>query len=85
VPSLLRSLTGGAGTVTVPGATLRQVIEHLDARYPGIKDHLLDEHGRLQPEIVTAIDGVTGHLGLIEPVGENTEIHFIPAISGGRS
>ena len=84
IPSLLQGLTGGAGTVTVPGATLRQVIENLDARYPGLKERLLDEQGRLRMEIVAAIDGATSHLGLIEPVGEDTEIQFIPAISGGH-
>jgi molybdopterin converting factor small subunit len=79
----MQTLTGGDRTATVPGATLREVIDNLDARYPGIKNRLLDENGRLQPDIAAAIDGETEHFGLIEPVRENSEIHFIPAISGG--
>ena len=30
-----------------------------------------------------AIDGVTSHMGLIEPVSDEAEIHFVPAIGGG--
>ena len=83
IPSLLQILTLGADKVTIEGATLRQVINGLDARYPGIKGKILDEEGRMQPGIAVAIDGTTQHLGLIEPVGEDSEIHFIPSIGGG--
>jgi molybdopterin synthase sulfur carrier subunit len=83
IPSLLQNLTGGERTVSVPGATLREVIDNLDARYPGIKSRLMDDNGRLQPDVAAAIDGETEHYGLLEPVRETSEVHFIPAISGG--
>ena len=83
IPSLLQGLTGGASTVTVPGRTLRQVIDNLDAQHPGIKERLVDEEGRLQPEIAAAIDGDTEHLGLIQPLDDTSEVQFIPAVSGG--
>ena len=83
VPSLLRNLTGGAEKVTVSGTTLRQAINNLEALYPGFKDKVMDEEGRILPSIAVAIDGVTNHLGLIQPIQEETEIHFIPAIGGG--
>jgi len=83
IPALLQSLTGGVSTVPVPGTTLREVISNLVARYPDLKERLLDDEGNLPPEIVAAIDGETEHLGLMESVGENSEVHFIPAMSGG--
>ena len=83
IPSLLEGLTGGARTVEVPGRNLRQVINALDERYPGMKERLLDEDGALIPEIMAAIDGETNHLGLLQPVTEATEIQFVPAIGGG--
>ena len=83
IPSLMRDLTGGADKVTVEGATLRQVINALDAAHPGTKDRLMDAEGRIQEGLAVAIDGETTHLGLIEPVKETSEIHFIPAIGGG--
>ena len=82
IPSLLEGLTGGARIVQVPGATLRQVINALDERFPGLKDRLVDDDG-LIPEIMAAIDGETEHLGLLQPVTEATEIQFVPAIGGG--
>ena len=83
VPPLLQHLTGGAERVTAPGATLRQVISSLEAMYPGLRERLLDEAGRIQPGTAVVIDGESSHLGLLEPVKEESEIHFIPAISGG--
>ena len=83
IPSLLEGLTGGARTVEVSGRNLRQVINALDERFPGMKERLLDEDGALIPEIVAAIDGETNHLGLLQPVTETTEIQFVPAIGGG--
>ena len=83
IPSLMRDLTGGADKVTVEGATLRQVINALEAAHPGTKGRLMDSEGRIQEGLAVAIDGETTHLGLIEPVKETSEIHFIPAIGGG--
>jgi molybdopterin synthase sulfur carrier subunit len=82
IPSLLRRLTNGQERVTVPGATLRQIINNLDQAYPGMRDELLAE-GEIKPGIAVAIDGETNHLGLLERVREDSEVHFIPAIGGG--
>ena len=84
IPSEMRELAGGAKSVRVEGNNLRQVINNLGALYPGVREALLaDGEERIQPTIAVAIDGETSHLGLIEPVGEESEIHFIPAIGGG--
>ena len=84
IPSEMRALTGGAKIVRAEGSNLRQVINNLGALYPGVKEALLADGGqRIQPTIAVAIDGETSHLGLIEPVGEESEVHFIPAIGGG--
>ena len=57
IPSLLQRLTDGQDKVSVPGDTLRQVIDNLDARHPGLKARLLDEEGRFPEGIAVAIDG----------------------------
>ncbi len=82
IPPLLRNLTRGADKVTVAGKSLRQVVNNLDLLYPGFKDHVVDGE-RLIPGLSAAIDGDFSRLGLMEPVQENSEIHFLPAISGG--
>ena len=83
VPSLVQDLTGGQEKVTVPGETLRQVINNLDAAYPGMKARLLDDTDRIRRGLAVAIDGSTTHPGMIQPVDPDSNIYFIPAIGGG--
>src|SRR5262245_14866034 len=82
IPSLLRDLTGNQESVRVNGATVRQIIEKLDQQFPGIKDRLCSE-GRLQPGIAVVVDAQISSLGLLQPVGTKSEVHFLPALSGG--
>jgi molybdopterin synthase sulfur carrier subunit len=82
IPSLLRDLTSGQEAVTVAGANVGQVVEALDARFPGVKARLCDANG-LRPGVAVAVDTQLSRLGLLQPVGEASEVHFVPAISGG--
>ena len=54
IPALLRDLTGGQETITVAGTTVRQVIENLDGRYPGVKDRLC-AGDQLRPGVAVAV------------------------------
>ncbi len=83
IPSMLQSLTGGAKQVDCDARNIRQVIERLEELYPGIKDRLV-ENGELRPNLAIAIDGDVAIMGMLEKVGENSEVHFVPAIGGGR-
>jgi molybdopterin synthase sulfur carrier subunit len=82
IPSLLRDLTAGKETITVGGATVRQIIEEMDRAYPGLKERLCDANG-LRPNIAVAVDTQVSRLGLSQPVGATSEVHFLPAVSGG--
>ncbi len=82
IPALLRDLTGGQDKVAVPGATVREVIERLDERYPGVMARLC-EGDRLRPNLAVVIDGVVSQKRLHQPVTEENEIYFLPIISGG--
>jgi molybdopterin converting factor small subunit len=82
IPSLLRDLTGGQETVTVAGANVRQIVEALEERFPGVKARLCDVNG-LRPGIAVAVDTQLSRLGLLQPVSASSEVHFLPAVSGG--
>ena len=41
IPTILRSHTGGAKTVDVPGGTLAEVIDNLDSQHTGLKARLI--------------------------------------------
>lgn len=82
VPSLMQSLTDGARQVRVEGSTVRQIIDNMDSAYPGVKARLVEDN-RVKPNISVAVDGEVTPLGMLEKVGEDSEVHFLPAIGGG--
>ena len=82
IPPLMRDLTGGQERVTVSGNRVRDVVAELEAQFPGIEARLCQE-GRLRPGIAVSVDGISSSRGLRQRVNEDSEVHFIPAISGG--
>jgi len=82
IPSLMQTLTGGESKVEIQGSTVRQIVENLEAAYPGMKQRLVDDN-RIKPSISVAVDGEVTPMGMLEKVGENSEVHFLPAIAGG--
>jgi molybdopterin synthase sulfur carrier subunit len=79
---MLQSLSGGVKEVEVEGRNVRRVIDRLEELYPGMKARLVEE-GAIRPNLAVAIDGEVARMGLLEKVGENSEVHFVPAIGGG--
>lgn len=84
VPSLMQNLTSGEHRVKVEGSTIRQIINNLEDSYPGFKARILDNN-QIKPNISVAVDGEVTTLGMLQKVGENSEVHFLPAIGGGTS
>jgi molybdopterin synthase sulfur carrier subunit len=82
IPAPLRHLTNRQETVTVPGTRVRQVIEALERAFPGIRARLCDGD-TLRSGIAIVVDGEVATLGLLQPVGPASEVHFLPAIGGG--
>jgi molybdopterin synthase sulfur carrier subunit len=82
IPAPLRGLTGGQQTVVVLGSTVGELVEALEAIHPGIRDRLC-EGDNLRSGLTVAVDDRIAPLGLLEPVGTASEVHFLPAIGGG--
>ena len=82
IPSLMRDITSQA-KVQVAGSTVRQIVDNLEQAYPGLKDRLIDNN-RLRESISVVVDGEVTPIGLLEKVGEDSEVHFVPAIAGGN-
>jgi molybdopterin synthase sulfur carrier subunit len=82
IPSLMRTLTGGHDRVKVTGKNLREAIADLDRQFPGIASQLIED-GDLKASIAVSVDGEVGTAGVLEPVRDNSEIHFLPQIAGG--
>ena len=84
VPTMLQPLTGGVQQIEVEAANIRQVVDRLEELYPGMKERLVED-GRIKRNLAVSIDGEIARLGLLEKVGEHSEVHFVPAIGGGFS
>ena len=83
IPTMLQSLTAGVKQVDLDARNVRQVIERLEELYPGMKDRLVED-GEIRPNLAIAINGDVAIMGMLEKVGENSEVHFVPAIGGGE-
>ena len=82
IPTLLRDLTDGQEQVEVPGTTLRQALDELITLYPELRSRLVDDD-QLRPDFSVIVDGTASYLKLRQPLSENSEVHLVPAISGG--
>ena len=79
----MQKLTNGQGQIPTDGQTIRQVIDYLDSHYPGFKARICNEHDQIRPEIAVAVDGEVVTSGLRTRVSDSSEVHFLPALSGG--
>ena len=82
IPTPLRDLTQGKASVVVSASSVREAIESLEAQYPGVKDRLCEE-GKIRPNISVMVDGQVSHLKMREKLTDDSEVHFLFAISGG--
>ena len=82
IPTMLQPLAGGVKEVQIEAGNVRQAVDELDQLFPGLKARLVEEN-KIRSNLAVAIDGEVGRMGLLEKLGENSEVHFVPAISGG--
>jgi molybdopterin converting factor small subunit len=86
VPTILRSLTGGASEVSVDGAaTLAELLDKLDADHPGIRGRVLGDDGKLRRfvNVYVGEEDVRFAGGLETPTPDGATVSIIPAVAGG--
>lgn len=82
IPQAIQIYTQDQAVVTAQGKNVRHLIEALERSYPGIRAALMDDD-KLKPDVAVAVDGQLTRLGLLQPLTEENEVIFIPAITGG--
>jgi molybdopterin converting factor small subunit len=85
IPTILRTYTNGDSEVSADGSTLAEVIENLDAAYPGIKGRILDEQGAIRRfvNVYVGNDDVRFLDALDTKTPEGAQVSVIPAVAGG--
>jgi sulfur-carrier protein len=86
LPPVLRAHAGGARTVEVEGGTLRDALDDLFARHPGVRDQIVDETGQLNAFVNVYVDNDDVRLrdGLDTALGAASSVIVLPAMAGGR-
>ncbi len=85
IPTPLRRVTNGVDRVELEARTLKECIDSLEARFPGVKERLLDESGSLREFVNIYLNGedVRFLQGLGTATKSGDEVSIVPAVAGG--
>jgi len=85
IPTPLQKLTNNQAEVAIEGKTVGELIEKLNATYPGFKQRVCDETGKVRRFVNIFLNDEDIRFLAKEatPVKEGDEVSIIPAIAGG--
>ena len=85
IPTPLQRLTSGKGEVACEGSTVQALLADLEQRYPGIKERICDEHGKLRRFVNVFVneEDIRFLQGDQTAIKDGDEVSIIPAIAGG--
>jgi molybdopterin synthase sulfur carrier subunit len=85
IPVPLRNLTANQAEVAVEGATVKEILEDLNRKHPGIKDRICDDSGNIRRfvNIYVNEEDIRFLKSGDTAVKDGDDISIIPAIAGG--
>jgi MoaD family protein len=85
LPTILRKQANGEAQVQADGTTLRDLLNDLESKYPGITKNIVSDDGGLHRFInVYVNDEDVRYLGSLETnVSDGDTISILPAVAGG--
>jgi molybdopterin converting factor small subunit len=84
IPPTLRAETGGERQVPAAGETVRELLDDLMSRFPGLRTQLVEDE-----ELATFVNVYVGGedvrmlAGLDTPVEQGSTVILLPAMAGG--
>ena len=84
IPPTLRAETGGERQVTAAGSTVRELLDDLMTRFPGLRAQLVEDDD-IAPFVNVYVEGedVRTLDGLETPVQDGASVILLPAMAGG--
>ena len=85
IPPTLRAEVGGERQVAADGGTVRELLDDLTSRFPGLKGQLFED-GEVAPFVNVYLEGDdvrTLPEGFESTVGESATVILLPAMAGG--
>lgn len=85
IPTPLQKLTKNQAEVSCQAQTIFEMIAELEKHYPGVKDRICDQEGRLRRfvNIYVNDEDIRFLQGEKTPLKAGDEVSIIPAIAGG--
>jgi cysteine synthase/molybdopterin converting factor small subunit len=84
IPPTLRAETGGERQVTASGSTVRELLDDLMTRFPGLRSQLVEDDD-IAPFVNVYVEGedVRTLDGMETPVQDGATVILLPAMAGG--
>ena len=84
IPPTLRAETGGERQVPAAGDTVRELLDDLISRFPGLRSQLVEDE-ELAPFVNVYVEGEDVRMleGLDTPVERGSTVILLPAMAGG--
>jgi len=85
IPAPLQKLTKDKGLVESEGKTIKELVENLDKLYPGVRERLYDDGGKIRRFINIYVNEEDVRFLQMDatPLKDGDEVSIIPAIAGG--
>ena len=85
IPTPLQKLTRDQAEVNVSAKNVKELLDNLERQYPGMKDRLCDETGRIRRFVNIYLNEEDIRFLKQEstPLKEGDEVSIVPAIAGG--
>ena len=85
VPGPLRRLTAGESVVEVDGGTVAEALDALESKYPGFRERIYDQDGKLRQfvNIYKNDEDIRFGSGLETELGQEDDLSIVPAVAGG--
>lgn len=85
IPTPLQKLTNGQAEVQVGAASVKDLVEQLEKNYPGFKDRICDESGKIRRFVNVYLN--EEDIRFLEQeatkLKDGDDISIVPAIAGG--
>ena len=87
LPAILRDLPGARSTIELSGSfdSVSDALDALWRQVPAVRDRVLTETGEVREhvQVFVGLESIRFTGGLATAVPPDTEIHIVPAVSGG--
>lgn len=86
VTSVIQKAVDGQRQLAVDGATVAEVIQNLESRYPGFRDQIMDRQGQLHRfvNIYLNDEDIRYLKGADTELTDGDQVSILPALAGGR-